>query len=1835
MVSSDNETMRLNSAIQFPGYTIENQLGETHYSSVYRARRQGEPGTVILKVIGINEPTTEQITRFKHENTVIQNLDIDGVVHTVDFIEKDGFAAIVLEDFGGVTLKEVIAESIDLERFLKLAIRLAQILGALHKVNVAHCDIKPSNILLNPESDTIKITDFCISEIVHVTEKIAPHNVFKGTLAYISPEQTGRMNCGVDYRTDLYSLGVTFYEMLTGVVPFTFTDPLDVIHSHIAKQPVPPCELASHVPVAVSDIVMKLMAKSAEGRYQNSFGLAADLSECLSQLQAKGRVEPFTLGTRDFSLRFTLPRQLVGREKELEALFAAYDRAYRGNREVVVVSGAPGSGKTVLVQEIYKSIADRGGYFLSGKFDQFQESRPYSAIVQAFQGLVRQLLAENDDRIALWKHKLLSALGPNGRVITEVIPEIEHIIGIQSQVPELGPEETQNRFNLVFKNFVRIMAERDHPIVLFMDDLQWADSASLNLIQTLLTNRNLHYFLLVGTCRRSEVSDYHPLVMTIDILSAAGVPIQFIDLAELHRRDVNQLIASCLGCEPSASRSLADVVHEKTKGSPLFVHQFLKRLHDNAYLLLDPGKGGWIWDLAEIKRMHATENVVVFMAEKLHTLPAQMRQLIQVCAANGDRFDLETIAAVTHQPMNDILDVVDGLILEGLILRVQNHYRFYHDRIQEAAYSLVSEVDREQLHYRIGCFELQRTAPAKGYDRLFRICDQLNRAGACITNRPEKIRLAGLNLEAGIKAKASTAYAAAVSYLVAGCHLLNEAAWQTDYQLAYTLFIEQMECQFLNRNFGEAERLFEVIIAKAATKLDKAKAYNIMIVLYTSTRSAHEAIALGVEALKIFDMHLKTDVSGGAFLVELIKARYYLKKVGIDNVTHLPMMQDEHLHTMHKLMLDIGLPAFYVNPKLYALLTLKGVIATLKHGLMPHSSVAFISLASIVQGVQGKFELAERIGQMALQLNERFENRKIMGMVQHCYTLFMGHWKSHIRDSLLIYPRVYDNSINSGDFLWAGHSIMVLADYRLILGSPLDDVLNDLNRHQDFIEQLKDPITTNSYRHKLQFIRALKGLTAQRGELCEKGFDNTALIEQFKREGNYFGLFVLLRHNIVLHVLYRQFEKARSTAELSGKRSNPYGGTIYEVYHCFFYAIILISLLNEGETKRQKHYKKAIRRHLRTLRKCARACPVNYKHLYDLVAAEAAGLKGRFLDAVKQYHAAISGAHTHKFLPDEAFAYERFAEFYLRWDCKEEAGHAICMAYQKYSAWGAKAKLDDLWERYPDLLKVKAFSRMIETDSRTTSTESTSGNLDLSTVLQASHIISSEILLDRLLSMTMHTAIASAGAQRGYLLLLSDGRLVIQASEDVDSGEKQVLQAMPLEACKELSHGIVNYVYHSGESLILQDAAREGNFINDPHVTTRQCRSVLCLPILNKGVLTGILYMENNLASEAFTAERIEILKVISAQAAISIQNAQLYDSITSEIKVRKTTEEKYRTILEEMQDAYCEADLKGMITFVNPYFCGLTGYASSEMIGMDSIKLLQESDRDAIGRYYRRILTTGRPGKPLLCAFNDKSGKTVHLEIVASLIVDKTGTATGFRSVARDVTERTRLENNLLESGRNLQAARMGTILGLAKLAECRDDNTGVHLERIREYVRILTRELATKPEYQDYITEEYVEDIYNSAILHDIGKVGVPDAILLKPGRLTKEEFDVIKTHTIIGGDALREVESSIQGQTFLTISKEIAYYHHEKWDGSGYPKGLKGGQIPLSARIVALADVYDALTSKRSYKEAFSHQAAVEIIVKDRGTHFAPDVVDAFLAHEEAFRRIRETRHEGGAE
>ncbi|HPK21365.1 MAG TPA: diguanylate cyclase [Smithella sp.] len=1530
---------------KFANYILSEKIHETRNSVIFRGYKETEGLPLIIKLLKTINPTSSEIARFKQEYNLVKSLDVDNIVKIVDLVDYDNQYAIIEEDFGGISLKDSLkGKELDLQSLLRISSKVSETLGLIHKNNIIHLDIKPDNILINPERDEVKVADFGISAVLtHANDELYNPDVIEGTLSYMSPEQTGRMNRGVDYRTDIYSLGVTFYEMLTGEVPFKSKDPMELIHSHIARQPLPPDHLNPSIPPVLSSIILRMLSKNPEERYQNCLGIMADLDECLRQLHQKGQVDDFPIATKDISIRFNIPRTLVDRDHERIELMRCFERTCKGLSEFMLVTGQPGIGKSALVNEIYKPIIARKGYFIFGKYDQFRKDVPYSAIIQSFQGLIRQIISESEEKIQVWREKLLDALGPNGKVITDVLPELEMIIHKQPELTVLGPEESVNRFNLVFQKFINVFTTEEHPLVLFLDDLQWADQASLKLLENLMTTYETRYLFLIGAYRDNETNDAHPLTLALDHIRKKGKKINSIVLGPLNLTGINMIIMNVLLCNAEKSMPLAELINRKTAGNPFFVIQFLKNIYDNHLLQLNPSTG-WEWDIDKIRQMQVTENVIEFMAEKISHFPKNTREILKICACIGNRFDLELLSVVSGKSIDETLSDLTSAIQEDMISLHGNMYKFMHDRIQEAAYSMIPEEEKSAMHYRIGGNVLKKTDEKNLHEKIFYIVDQLNRGIRCVSGTDEEIMLARLNLQAAQKSKKSTAYGSASFYLKTAMGLLPEYAWKSHYELTYAIYKEAIECEYLNLNFSEAEKIFHAVVNNARSNIDKANVYTLMIILYTTQGNYDAALHVGMEGMKMLGIHLPDNVSDVRVGWELLKLRLKFGRRKIEDLIdlqYIPMpntldeakqMAAEYLRvhpgkslaspeinlwemlSYAYLAIHTGTVAFYANPNLFAFIAINGVYRLLDYEInFEYSPFAYIALGSIVGSSLGFYQHGYRFGVAALKTNEKIADTKNRCRIEFAFPMFIQHWKKHARKDLDYFRNAYKNGIENGDLIFSGHNVNLIGMTRIMLGDNLDDILEEYGKYRDFQLGGKDPFIARNYMENTRMCLCLKGRTESRGSLNGDGFDAKEQAGYYKSENNLLGTFYFSLVRLRINYLFGNYSACRDLLpemrRIVQKKTALGNLHIPEFY--LYSSLTMTASYPEADPMTKARYKMSLRANQMKMLIWAKACPENFQHKYDFVAAEMMKNKGRFREAQKLYHKAIEGARENGYRQEEAIACERLALLYLDHRCRDEAGFFMQKAHKGYLGWGASEKARDLEEKYPSLVPLEqkqwgtgtvtvSGPSGSMTISGATETTGSTKMLDLSTAMRVSQIIASEIMLDRLLQKIMHESITNAGAQRGYLLLESDGDLTIEASQDVDKGESQVMQSLPLKDCPDICHSIVNYVYHSGEDIVLGNAVKEGLFTNDPYVIRVRLKSILCTPIMSKGKISGILYMENNISENAFTPERLEVLRSFSVQAAISIENARLFELATTDGMTKLYVHRYFQLLLDQ-----------------------------------------------------------------------------------------------------------------------------------------------------------------------------------------------------------------------------------------------------------------------------------------------------------------------------------------------
>ncbi|MCT7963228.1 AAA family ATPase [Laspinema sp. D1] len=1498
--------------LTLPGVTVQTQIYESANSIVYRGIRDADSQAIILKVLQENYPTPQELARYRTEYQITQSLNVPGVVKVYDLQKYQNTLVMFVEDFGGESLKHWTTQHRwNLEEFLHLAIAITEALGQIHAANIIHKDVNPSNIVFNPTTRQVKIIDFGIStQLTRENLTLKNPNILEGTLSYLSPEQTGRMNRCIDYRSDFYSLGVTFYELLTHRLPFESNDPLELVHCHIAKQPVPAIDIDANIPPVLSEIILKLMAKTAEDRYQNAYGLKADLEECLRQHRTQ-ILEKFPLGRQDVSDKFKLPQKLYGRESEIQSLLAAFAGSSLQS-QLMLIGGYSGVGKSALVQELYKPITEKQGYFISGKFDQYQRNIPYSAIVSAFQGLVKQLLMETESQLNQWRENLLGAVGVNGRVIVEVIPEIELIIGPQPEVPELGANESQNRFNLVFQNFIKVFTRPDHPLALFIDDLQWADGASLKLMQLLMAGRSPGLFL-IGAYRDNEVSAAHPLMLTLDEIAQTEAIIQRIALVPLHLKIITQLIGDTLNSDVQTVQPLAELVQGKTGGNPFFMNEFLKSLYTEQLVYFNNKTRQWQWDLKPIQAREFTDNVVELMVNKIQKLPEETQELLKIAACIGNKFDLEDLGLISHKSLGEIANQIYPAVAENLLNPLGNMtdialvvaeaefllislpgnldqslpYKFVHDRVQQAAYFLIEESQKSEFHQKIGQVMLETTPEDKREEKIFDIVNQLNLGRGLIAPHSAHPELAQLNLMAGKKAKLSTAYQPALKYLYMGIELLPPNSWQEHYPLTLSLYEESAEVTYLNADFALIDQFVTTVLSQAQTVLDKVKVYEVKIQAYNGQGLLEDAIAIGLEVLNLLGIKLPKQPSQLDVLWGLLKTKLTIGTRAIASLIDLPTMTDPSSQAAMRILAKIASAAYVSTPLLLPLIVFKQVSLSLKWGNASESAYAYSFYGFILGSVSEDFQGGSQFGQLALQLLSKLNAREVEARTLFIIYHFIQHWIKPVKEVLNPLRQAYTVGLETGDLEFATYSSLQYCAYGLLSGSELVQLESEIATYIQVMEQMGQE--RNRLAQSL-FHQSVLNLLDEGENPCAlsgPSFDEQVMLSVIQSRNDKSALSDFFFMKLFLAYLFSEGEDAVAYAKLSEQYLDGMTGSLF-VAHFYFYDSLasLLGAKNVSPTQ-QKAIIRKVSRNQKKIKKWMHHAPQNNSQKYWLVEAELCRVQGQDAKAIEYYNKAIHLAQENEYLHEAAIAYELAGKFYLSKGQELTAKGYIQEARYAYQIWGATAKVKDLEKRYGQFFTTRERGNPNRQPNSTVTSTDSNHTLDIATVMKASQAISGEVLLEKLLSSLMKILIENAGAQRGYLILSIKGQLLIEAAGEIEDDEVTVLQSIPLRNCQTLSESIVNYVARTQETVVLNDATRSGNFTSDSYIQQAQPKSILCVPLIDRGKLVSIVYLENNSTTGAFTPERVEVLQLLSGQVAISIENARLYQTLEEKVKDR------------------------------------------------------------------------------------------------------------------------------------------------------------------------------------------------------------------------------------------------------------------------------------------------------------------------------------------------------------
>ena len=1515
-------------------YTMRELVAEGKHTMIFRAQRKSDGLSVIIKLLKTDSIAQKNVEHLTHEFNMMSKLHSPYVVRALELVPIQNSLILVMEDFNGIPLSQVLEEETDLLLSLEMAINISSAVGDIHHQNIIHKDIKPQNILVNSATKEIKIIDFGIATQLsrEMQTDLNPEQI-KGSIAYMSPEQTGRMNRSVDYRSDLYSLGVTLYQLFTKKLPFSANSSLELIHLHIAQQPQAPSEVASGMPKMLSDIILKCMSKEAEHRYHSAFGLRYDLEKCRDRLIRATADETFQIGTRDVLDHFNYPEKLYGRQKELNFINQCFKEIWGGGSLLLTLSGYSGVGKSSLVFEAQRSLPAGSGRFAYAKFDQFKHSIPYHGLIQAFQVIIQQILTEPDDILQEWKESILDALGDSGKVLADVIPEIELIIGEQPEVEKLSPQETANRFNFVLLNFLKALLRPESPLVFFIDDLHWADEPSLRLLELFFSNPTISNFLIIAAYRDNEVTPFHPLSITLREIATHGSKVINLPIEPLTAESVQEMIQDTFYGPPKQAQELTQLLYRKTQGNPFFTLQLLKLLYEKELFTFDKERGYWKAQLDAIAAAQVSDNVADLVIAKLKSIPSEVLDVLKVGATVENRFDLDLLTQVSDLPREKILECLNIAQQEDLILQerqprslmsskqrgftketsANTYYRFLHDRIQQATYSLLSDEERSKLHYAIGTAILRGTSAEKLAEKSIDIVNHLNATNPALLNWNEKANLIQLNLTAGLRAKDSAAYLSAIQYLSKAIEFLTEDSWEKDYELAMQLYENLAVCLMITGSIGKAQEHFDLCLDKAKTVLEKSEIYSHLIFLYSQVQQYGRSLDIAVKALKLFGYDYDLHPSKLSLMRDLLKHKFKMLFRKVEDMENLPAATDQNFKAILTIVAALLYPAMVIgNKTLFVKNALIIVELSWMYGISKQTSSGLVCLAMVLGSEMFKdYESCYRYGITAHNLALRYPKTAETTGSLYLYYSFIHRWRNPLRDSILPLKQNFRKVLECGASTIAAANAVYINLIGLITGDRLDNVLGSILEALMEIKKFSSKSEEMSLMVHREVCLALKGLTREPTD--PRPIELTDELLDSSRANNQYVLFTMrydVWHMILLY-LFGKHDEAIALAQTCIKRIDSFPNWIETHVYYFFFSLALAAVLKTPKDN-PEHWKQ-LKSNFKILKRWGAASPWNYKHYMLLVQAEMARIENS-ADAVQIYEQAIEAAKKSGCIQDIALAYELFGGYYQSRNFKEMSSILYHKALQYYTQWGADGKclyfknlhaefltletlslssfsIEDLALQITEDSKNRATTTQSMSKSQTPAKLSDTSDFDVNTLIDASQALSKEIVLDKLMESLMRVVIVNAGADKASLILFENKKGKVVSQIYLNQKYAPLISPIPLEDMgDELSLAAIKYVTRTNRELLLNNATDEGNFRYDPYILQKKPKSLLCIPLLQKGTLTGVLYLENNVSKGAFTPNRLNLLSLLSSQMAISIENAQFYANL--ETKVRERTKE-------------------------------------------------------------------------------------------------------------------------------------------------------------------------------------------------------------------------------------------------------------------------------------------------------------------------------------------------------
>lgn len=1505
--------------IHLPGYKIKEEVSRGGKSTILRGIRISDQFPVIIKLLNKEHPSSIEQSTFIREYEILKKITGDRIINVYGVENHNNSVFIVLEDIGGESVDKVLqSKRISIDEKLSLAIQMANSLIQIHQNNIVHKDINPTNFIWNYKTNQLKIIDFGISaELIRETSQCINLNVLEGSLDYLSPEQTGRINRPIDYRTDLYSLGISYYEIFTGQLPFKGNDDLEKIYSHIAKIPDPPREINPEIPAIISNIVMKLISKTVEDRYQSAMKLKTDLEYCRQLPEEKREICDFALGERDYGDRFEIPHKLYGREAEIDILNGGFKDAADGHCGIVLVSGYSGIGKSSLIHEIRKPITGKKGYFISGKYNQFERDIPYSGLIQAFQQLIRQLLAQPQSVLDNWKRCLTNALGCNGQVIIDIIPELEQIIGPQPPAVGLNPLEAKNRFQIVFSEFINVFAAREHPLVIFLDDLQWSDTSTLDLLKYTLGTTKKQFILFIGAYRDNDVTTTHPLIRLIEEMKKWQQQDPTPQLREIYLKplgffNVNHLISDTFHSHPAETEPLTNIIYQKTRGNPFFISRLLNTLYLQGIFSFHLEKGQWTYDLEKVKNVEISDNVIDLLVTDLKSLPLGTIDILKLAAFIGTQFDLAILSAVSKKSTTALGKDLWIAIEKEIILPLDNNYRyvntlkddvllksleirfsFAHDRIRQSVYSFASDSEKAEMHLHIGRAYLTKFRETKRTEMIFDLVNHLNIGSSLIVEKDDRTELTDLNIMAGNKAKKSTAFAVALNYFETAGLLMSTEEWAEKPAKLFNLLLEQATSALLSGDLIKADSVCGNLSKIAVSNLEKGALANVKVLLFTFQGKLVETISEIRKTLRLFNIYLpeSTEEIDQKMQDGIVKMQQFLANTPVEELVNFPVMDDPEKLMAMQLLFQVIPSVRQVNPKLYFWVSLKMFELTFTYGVSPLSCKCLVDCGVIQGKVLTDYKTGYKLGEAAFALANKLKAESQKSSVYFIFP-FLSYWMKHYQESLDYYDMSCRSGLETGDLMHVTYAVAHRVHLFMWIGKNLTETKEETENATAFLKQTKSnvPLVLAEIVHfTIQKLQAIPELNDQK-YFEEK---DREMITRIDKIHNITYLARFYQYNTYVNIIMDDMEAAEKWNRLadeiiySGVSDFPLSD------HFLFKGMILISKFKRALQKEQKEIKKSLYNIQKKIEEWAQNCPSNFAHKYYLLAAEMAIIENESFDIVIDFfNKAMNSFVNNDFLHLKALCYELYGKFWIDKNDQVAGKAYIREADYLYKKWGAHRKVILLEKKYSQCFisdeTVLGGKELFRIKKGITSTVYHT-SIDMISILKSTQAISSEIKIEKLLRILIRTMIENAGAQRGCLLLKNevDNQFYVEAVQDNGFCRFYDMQSINFTDSRELCSEIVNYVTRTMENVVVQNASTDTNWQNCPYVIENRIKSVLCMPVVYQNKLKGVVYLENNLSDNVFTSDRLEILNILSSQASIAIENARLYENMEEKVRER------------------------------------------------------------------------------------------------------------------------------------------------------------------------------------------------------------------------------------------------------------------------------------------------------------------------------------------------------------